>query len=85
MTKSEKISHQFELALNYLNEAEVILQGIKEIELGEHDALNVQFVQLTELVEDLHYSVVAPMQMEENERDEEIERLEKRLAELRAA
>ncbi|MFZ9205595.1 MAG: hypothetical protein ACO22M_06560 [Candidatus Nanopelagicaceae bacterium] len=85
MKHFEKISNQFELALNYLDLAESTLHGIREIELADHDSLNIKFVELVQMVEDLHYSVVAPMEMEDNEREAEIERLEKRLAELRAA
>ena len=82
--KSEKISQQFTMALNHLDLAESILHKITEMEMAEHETLNVKFVQLTDLIEDLQYQICMPMEMAENERDEEIRVLERRLAELRA-
>ena len=82
--KSEKISQQFTMALNHLDLAESILHKITEMEMAEHETLNVKFVQLVDLVEDLQYQICMPMEMAENERDEEIRVLERRLAELRA-
>ena len=82
--KSEKISQQFTMALNHLDVAESILHKISEMEMGDHETLNVKFVQLVDLVEDLQYQICMPLEMEENERDEEIRVLERRLAELRA-
>ena len=84
MTKFEKISEQFQMALNHLDMAESILHKINEISLGEHDALNVAFVQLTEQVEELQYEICMPLEMEEEAREEEIRVLERRLAELRS-
>jgi hypothetical protein len=46
--------------------------------------LNRRFVELTSYIEDLHYETCCPLQMEEDERDEEIRVLERRLAELKA-
>jgi hypothetical protein len=84
MRKSEKISAQFERALDFLNEAECALQSIKEISSTEGEFLNNRFVELTSYIEDLHYETCCPLQLEEDERDEEIRVLERRLAELKA-
>jgi polyhydroxyalkanoate synthesis regulator phasin len=83
MRKSEKISAQFERALDFLNEAECVLQSIKEILPKEGEFLNNRFVELASYIEDLHYETCCPLQMEEDERDEEIRVLERRLAELK--
>ena len=84
LPKSEKISQQFTMALNHLDLAESILHKISEIQLPEHDSINAKFVQLTELVEDLQYQICMPLEMEEENRAEEIRVLERRLAELKA-
>jgi hypothetical protein len=84
MTKSEKISEQFQLALNHLDLAESIIHRINEIGLADHDNINAKFVDLVEMIEDLQYQIVSPMQVEEDEREEEIRVLERRLAELKS-
>ena len=84
MRKSEKISAQFERVLNFLSDAECVLQSIKEISSTESEFLNDRFVELTSYIEDLHYETCCPLQMEEDEREEEIRVLERRLAELKA-
>ena len=85
MTKSEKISEQFQMALNHIDLAESLLHKIKELQLGEHDALNVQFVTLTEMIEDLQMEVCAPIQMDEEETLAKIEKMEEELFQLRAS
>lgn len=84
MTKSEKISQQFTMVLNYLDLAESELHKIREIEIAEHDELNRDFVALCDKIEDLQMQVVCPMQDEEIMREEEIRVLERRLAELKS-
>jgi hypothetical protein len=84
MSKSEKISEQFNTALNYLALAESTLHKIRELEIAEHDELNRDFVALCDKIEDLQMQVVCPMQDEEIMRDEEIRVLERRLAELKS-
>jgi polyhydroxyalkanoate synthesis regulator phasin len=84
MRKSEKISAQFERALDFLNEAECSIQAIKEISPKDGEFLNNRFVELTSYIEELHMDTCCPLQMEEDERDEEIRVLERRLAELKA-
>ena len=85
MMKSEKVSEQFQMALNHLDLAESILHGIKEISLAENDSLNAEFVKLTQFVEDLQYQVVAPMQVDEEETLDKIARMEEELFDLRAS
>jgi len=85
MTKADKMSQKFELALNHLNEAECVLQGIQELSSYDGERLNSKFMELIGLVEDCQYEVCAPLQMEEDERIAEIVSLEKRIAELRAS
>ena len=84
MRKSEKISAQFERVLDYLNEAECTLQSIKEIESVSGEFLNRKFIELTTFIEDLQMETCCPLEMEEDERDEEIRVLERRLAELKS-
>ena len=85
MRKSEKIGCQFERALDLLNEAECVLQGIKEIPSADMEKLNFRFVELVGTVEELTYEICMPMEMEEEEREEEIRVLERRLAELKSS
>jgi ribosomal protein L29 len=85
MMKSEQVSEQFTMALNHLDQAESILHKIAGIEMGDHDALNRQFVILTDMVEDLHYQVCAPMAMDEEETLAKIQKMEEELFNLRAS
>ena len=82
MRKSEKLSQKFDRVLNLLNEAECILQGIKELPSSDCERINNAFIQLTGLVEDSTYEVCAPLQMEEEEKDNEILKLRARIAAL---
>ncbi len=84
MSKSEKISEQFNTVLNYLALAESTLHKIRELELAVHDELNRDFVALCDKIEDLQMQVVCPLQDEEFMRDEEIRVLERRLTELKS-
>ena len=84
MRKSEKISAQFERVLDYLNEAECTLQSIKEIDSKSGEFLNRKFIELTTFIEDLQMETCCPLEMEEDEREEEIRVLERRLAELKS-
>ena len=85
LMKSDKISAQFLVALSHLEKAEAALHAIREIELAEHDSINEEFVKLTEFVEDLHMQVCAPMQMEEEETLDKIQKMEEELFQLRAS
>ena len=85
LMKSDRVSAQFLVALSHLEKAEAALHAIREIELAEHDSINEEFVKLTEFVEDLHMEVCAPMQMEEEETLDRIQKMEEELFQLRAS
>ena len=85
LMKSDRVSSQFLVALSHLEKAEAALHAIREIELAEHDSINQEFVKLTEFVEDLHMEVCAPMQMEEEETLDKIQKMEEELFQLRAS
>jgi hypothetical protein len=84
MTKSEKISEQFQLAQSHIDLAESILQNIREIPSNDAERLNRKFIEMSCLIEDFTYEICMPLEMREEETAQEIEALEKRLAELRA-
>jgi hypothetical protein len=84
MSKSEKISCQFESVLRYLELAEANFRKINEIEAGPKARAEELIQELMVTIEELHYETVSPIQMKEFEKEQEIELLEKRLAELRA-
>jgi hypothetical protein len=84
MTKSEKISCQFESVLMHLELADSMLHKINEIEAGPKARAMEMLQELLVTIEELHYETVSPIQMKEFEKEQEIELLEKRLAELRA-
>ena len=85
LMKSDRVSSQFLVALSHLEKAEAALHAIRELELAEHDSINVEFVKLTEFVEDLHMQVCAPMQMAEEETLDRIQQMEDELFQLRAS
>lgn len=85
LMKSDRVSSQFLVALSHLEKAEAALHAIREIELAEHDSINEEFVKLTEFVEDLHMQVCAPMQVEEEETLDKIQKMEEELFQLRAS
>lgn len=85
LMKSDRVSAQFLVALSHLEKAEAALHAIRELELGEHDSINAEFVKLTEFVEDMHMEVCAPMQMEEEETLDKIAKMEEELFQLRAS
>ena len=85
MTKLDKISQKFEAVLNNLNEAEIIFQSIKEINPAESEQFNFKFCELIGMVEEAQYEICMPLEMEEEEREEEIRVLERRLAELKSS
>ena len=85
MMKSEKLGSKFEQVLDLLNEAECVLQGIKEIPNAYGEKLNFRFVELTGLVEEITYEICMPLEMEEEEKLAKIEKMEKELFELRAS
>jgi uncharacterized protein YlaN (UPF0358 family) len=84
MSKLAKVSSKFERVLDLLNEAECTIQSIKEIESVVGEKLNFKFTELFGLVEETQYEVCMPLEMEEEEREQEIAVLERRLAELKS-
>lgn len=85
LMKSDRVSSQFLVALGYLEKAEAALHAIRELELGDHDSVSEEFSKLTEFIEDIHMQVCAPMQMEEEETLEKIQKMEDELFQLRAS
>ena len=85
LMKSDRVSSQFLVALSHLEKAEAALHAIREIELAEHDSVSEEFSKLTDFIEDLHYGVCAPMQMEEDETLDRIQKMEEELFQLRAS
>ena len=84
-----------DIVMNKLNQAESLLQRVvslvdQVIQMDESgDGISGgKFMatadELLDLIQELGYEIAMPMQVEEDERDEEIERLEARLAELKA-
>ena len=85
LMKSDRVSSQFLVALSHLEKAEAALHAIRELELAEHDSLSEEFSKLTDFIEDLHMGVCAPMQMEEEETLDKIQKMEEELFNLRAS
>lgn len=86
MRNSEKVSNQFIKIVNYLECAQQEL-GKLPVEFADQSVALEIFNRLGDLaaqVEDFQYETCAPMEMDEDERDEEIRVLERRLAELKA-
>ena len=86
MRKSEKISAQFETVLKHLELADYELQKLPVefvCQATVYDIYN-RIQDLVSEVEELHYETCAPIQADEDERDEEIRVLERRLAELKS-
>ena len=84
MTKSERISSIFETVMNHLELAQSEVQKIKEITAHDGERINMKFIELMTDIEDQTYEICMPLEMEEQEREEEIRVLERRLAELKA-
>jgi hypothetical protein len=87
--------YKSELVMNKLNQAETLLQRVVSLveqvaQLDENgDGCSVgKFMtaadEMANLLDELGYEIAMPMQVEEDEREEEIATLEARLAELRA-
>lgn len=83
-----------EVVMDKLNRAQMLLERVatlvdQVIEMDESGdgtsagAFMTTFDKMVDLIENLSYEIAMPLQMEEDARDEEIERLEARLAELR--
>lgn len=85
MNKLNKICGQFENIFNCLSDAEVEFQSIKEIQSADAEKINFKFVELFGLIEEIQYETCMPLEMEAEEREEEIRVLERRLAELKSS
>ena len=82
MRKSDKVGAQFEQVMNLLNLAEGEFLAIRELEMVTKEAISKIFITLMEQVEDATYETCGPMQMEEDEKDAQIEMLKQKIAEL---
>lgn len=85
MMRSDKISAQFQVAINYLEKAEATLHAIKELDNNQHDIISDRFAELTEFVEEIHMDICMPMQMDEEEKLDRIQKMEEELFNLRAS
>ena len=85
MTELEMLETKFSDALNYVEMARSKLASIPEkyFEGEDRSTLLGDLSSVFDHIEDQMYSIVAPMQMEEDEREQEIALLEKKLAELK--
>lgn len=86
MRKSDKISAQFDIVQNYLDLTDHELQKLPA-EVCQKSVYNIhnKICDLLEEIENLHYETCMPLEMEEDEREEEIRVLERRLAELKSS
>lgn len=86
MRKSEKIANQFMSVINLLDLADNKLQKIS-VEYADQSMayeFHNKIQNIIEEFEDFMYETVAPIEIEEDERENKIQKLEKELAELRA-
>ena len=86
MRKSDKISAQFDIIQNYLDLVDHELQKLPVEFVCQASVYNIhnKICNLLEEIEELHYETCMPLEMEEEEREEEIRVLERRLAELKS-
>ena len=85
MRTSDKISGQFDIIQNYLDLVDHELQKLPVEFVDQATVYNLhnKICDLLGDIEELHYETCMPLEMAEDERDEEIRVLEKRLAELK--
>lgn len=83
MRKSEIVGAQFSSVLKFLELADGELQSIRELEAEPMQDLVEKLLNLIDEVEEAMYETCAPLEMAEDERDQEIAKLERRLAELK--
>jgi hypothetical protein len=85
MRNSEKVSKQFDIVQNYLDLVDYELQKLptKFVSSEVIYSLHNRIQEIASEIEELHYETCMPLEMAEDERDEEIRVLEKRLAELK--
>ena len=87
MRKSEKISAQFDVIQNYLDLVDHELQKLPVEFVCQATVYNIhnKICNLLEEIEELHYETCCPLEAAEDEVDEEIRVLERRLAELKSS
>ena len=86
MRLSDKISAKFDVIQNYLDLALMEIKNLPVEYVNQADAVSVynDLQKLTEEIENIHYETCMPLEMAEDEREEEIRVLERRLAELKS-
>ncbi|MFZ9069633.1 MAG: hypothetical protein ACO23R_19930, partial [bacterium] len=84
--KSEKVSKQFDVVQNYLDLVDYELQKLPSDLVSSEViySLHNKIQDIASEIEELHYETCMPLEMEEQEREEEIRVLERRLAELKS-
>ena len=86
MRLSDKISAKFDNIQIYLDLASIELKNLPAEYVCQAQAVSIynDLLEIMESVENLHYETCMPLEMEEEERAEEIRVLERRLAELKS-
>ena len=87
MTKSDKLLRKFDSINELLQSAQVRLQGLP-IEFVDQSVCVSLFDKIGEVIDELDeltYESVGPLQADEDDKLGEIERLEKRIAELKSS
>jgi hypothetical protein len=86
MSLSNKISSQFDIIQNYLDLVDHELQKLPTDYVSSEViySLHNKIQEIASEIEELHYETCMPLEMAEDEREEEIRVLERRLAELKA-
>ena len=86
MRLSDKISAKFDTIQNYLDLASIEIKNLPIEHVNQADAVSVynDLLKIMEEIENMHYETCMPLEMEEEEREQEIQVLERRLAELKS-
>lgn len=88
MRKSEVVMQKLNQAEVHLMRAVSLVEQVLQMDEDGNGSSGGEFMAqadgLVDLLNELGYEIAMPMQTEEEARDEEIERLEARLAQLRA-
>lgn len=86
MRKSDKLTEKLNRAEQLIEQARtLVLQVIDADETGDGctgGQVNPKFDDLVDFLGEVGYEVIMPMQMEEEDREQEIERLRARLSQL---
>lgn len=86
MRKSEKLSNQFMHIINLLDLVDNQLQkmDVEFVDQSRAYEFHNKIQNIIEEFEEFHYETCAPLQADEDDRDAEIERLEKRISQLKS-